>query len=154
MSEGVPPSPDPEIESAMVEFERFFVALVGDVADIQRRSPNEIVRILDVTPHNPRACRVGITAEQFFHVSVGDNGWELGGYTTEDFDLAKKILTAAIEGRVTKRTSPARSALTVELEEGSKMSTQSVDGCAALLIPQLGWRRWGHLERYEPYRNR
>lgn len=152
MSDGILPSADPEIESTIEGFERFFSTLIGNVADITRSAPNEIVRVLTVAPHNSLACPVGVTAEQFLHVSVDDNGWELDGYTADDLALAKRMLAAAIAGRVTKRTSPARSAMTVHFADGTSMSTLSVDGCAALLIPQPGWRRWGKRETYGPYR--
>ncbi|AWB86017.1 hypothetical protein [Mycetocola zhujimingii] len=153
MSDRVLPSADPEIESTIDDFERFFSELIGDVADIARSAPNDIVRTLTVAPHNTLACRVGVTAEQFLHISMDDNGWELDGYAADDVALAKRILTAAIDGRVSKRTSPARSEMTVRFTDGTTMSTSSVDGCAALLIPQPGWRRWGSLTTYEPYRS-
>lgn len=60
--------------------------------------------VFDVEPVNPRARRINIIAEQFFIVTVGDDGgrWELS-YSDEDIRLARRIIAATVAGRVEER---------------------------------------------------
>lgn len=114
---------------------------------------NGQIGVCDFTPNNPRARAINIIAEQWLVVTLGDAGgrWELN-YTDEQLSLGRKIIAAAVAGRVEERQVFGRSRVTVTFEDGETLSETGYNGCASLFVPQLGWTRWGALTRYEPYR--
>jgi hypothetical protein len=111
------------------------------------------IGVFDVEPVNPRARRINVIAEQFFIVTVGDDGgrWELS-YSGEDIRLARRIIAATVAGRVEERRAFGRSRVVVTFEDGETVGETGYSGCASLLVWQPGWTRWGELTRYEPYR--
>ena len=113
---------------------------------------NGAIGVLDVTPTNVRARPISLIAEQYFTVTVGDNGgrWELS-YSDDDIDLVRGIIDATVAGRVEERSALGRSRVTVTLGDGRTRHETGYFGCATLLVPQLGWTRWGKLTSYEPY---
>ena len=96
---------------------------------------------------------IDIAAEQFLLAQIGDVGgrFELG-YEAEDLDHAKRLIDAAVNGRVTQRNAVGRSIVTVAHEDGTTESETGITGCASLVVPQPGWRVWGRVTQYEPYR--
>ena len=110
------------------------------------------IGVFDVVPRNPRARRINVIAEQFFIVTVGDDGgrWELS-YSDDDVALARDIIAATVAGRVSERSAFGRSRVVVTLEGGGTVHETGYSGCASLLVPQPGWTRWGRLTDYEPY---
>jgi hypothetical protein len=112
------------------------------------------IGVYDVEPLNPRARRINVIAEQFFIVTVGDDGgrWELS-YTDEDVALARRIIAATVAGRIEERKAFGRSHVVVTFEDGETIGETGYSGCASLLVPQPGWTRWGDRIRYEPYRS-
>jgi hypothetical protein len=112
------------------------------------------IGIYDVEPTNPRARPINVIAEQFFIVTVGDDGgrWELS-YSDEDIALARRIIAATVAGRIEERRALGRSRVIVTLEDGEMIGETGYSGCASLLVPQPGWTRWGETTHYEPYRS-
>jgi hypothetical protein len=104
-------------------------------------------------PSTPPARRINVIAEQFFVVTVGDDGgrWELT-YSDEDVGLVRRIIAAAVAGRVEERRAFGRSRVVVTFEDGETVHETGYSRCASLLVPQPGWARWGEVIRYEPYR--
>ncbi len=112
------------------------------------------IGVYDVEPLNPRARSINVVAEQFFVVTVGEDGgrWDLS-YTDEDIALARRIIAATVAGRIEERKAVGRSHVVVTFEDGETIGETGYSGCALLLVPQPGWTRWGDRIRYEPYRS-
>ncbi|RZS68705.1 hypothetical protein EV187_1140 [Agromyces ramosus] len=85
-------------------------------------------------------------------MTVGDDGgrWELS-YTDEDIALARRIIAAAVAGRIEERKAFGRSRVVVTFEDGETIGETGYSGCASLVVPQPGWTRWGEGIRYEPF---
>lgn len=115
---------------------------------------NGRVRVYWAAPRNPRARPISIIAESWLVLTLGDHGgrWELE-YTDEDLVFARRLVAAVVAGRIEERRGLARSRVTVRLDDGEMVRETGYSGCAALLVPQPGWTRWGRLTRYEPYRS-
>ena len=114
---------------------------------------NGRIGTFDVEPNNPLARRINVIAEQFFIVTVGDNGgrWEMS-YSEDDVTLGRRIIAATVAGRVQERSAFGRSQVVVTLDDGDTVRETGYSGCASLFVPQPGWTRWGRLTKYEPYR--
>jgi hypothetical protein len=112
------------------------------------------IGVYHVEPANPRARSIDVIAEQFFIVTVGDDGgrFELS-YSDKDIALARRIIAATVAGRIEERRALGRSRVIVTLEDGETVGETGYAGCASLLVPQPGWTRWGETTRYEPYRS-
>ncbi len=110
------------------------------------------IGVYDVTPNNPRATSISIIAEQWLIVTVGGFGgrWELN-YTDEHRELARRIIAAAVDGRLEERRAFARSHVTVTFEDGTVKRSTVYDGCGSLLVPQPGWKLWGRRTTFEPF---
>lgn len=113
---------------------------------------NGRIGVFDVEPVNPRARHINVISEQFFIVTVGDDGgrWELG-YSEDDVTLARRIIAAGVAGRVEECFAFGRSRVTVTFEDGETAHETGYSGCASLFVPQPGWTRWGQRKQYEPY---
>lgn len=111
------------------------------------------IGVYDVTPHNPRATAISIIAEQWLIVTVGGFGgrWELN-YTEEHRELARRIIAAAVAGRIQEHRAFGRSQVAVTFEDGTVKRATGYNGCGSLLVPQPGWTRWGKRTSFEPFR--
>lgn len=127
----------------------------GDSATVARDSFAEgRVLGLFVSPRNPRCRSIDVIAEEHgLAVRVGDRGgfWDLN-YTDENLQFASELVEAAIAGRVEERAALGRSRVTVTLPDGTTSEETGYEGCLTYLVPLPGWRRWGALTTYEPYR--
>jgi hypothetical protein len=81
--------------------------------------PPEISEAISALGHHPRGSDV-----------VGR--FELG-YEAEDLDHAKRLIDAAVNGRVTQRNAVGRSIVTVAHEDGTTESETGITGCASLV---------------------
>ena len=110
------------------------------------------IGVCDFAPSNPRARPINIIAEQWLVVTVGDLGgrWELD-YTEEHMMLVRRLIAAAVAGRIEERRAFGRSRVTVRFEDGETHHETGYSGCASLFVPQPGWTHWGALTTYEPY---
>ena len=134
--------------------EEYVRSLAGEHADYVRGSFYDgRIRTLFVQPKNPKARGISVIGEQSLIVEIGNVGgrWELD-YTVADVDLVRKLIDAAVAGRVTEVTAPARSKVTVTFPDGSTDSETGYDGCLTILIPLPGWTKLGRKIVYEPYR--
>jgi hypothetical protein len=114
---------------------------------------NGQIGVFDVEPINPLARSINVIAEQFFIVTVGDNGgrWEMT-YSEDDVRLGRRIIAATVAGQVHERSAFGRSQAVVTLDDGETVRQTGYSGCLPLLVPQPGWTLWGRLTEYEPYR--
>lgn len=156
-----------EQAQAMRKLLPYLRALVGDSAAVtahnywvtepdrsmDRGRPPSIRSVL-LRPHNPAALAVALTCEQWVVVEVGRVGgrWELG-YEDADVEQAKRLLDAAVAGRVAETFALGRSRVVVTLADGSTETETGYQGCLTSLVPLPGWKRWGRTTQYEPYRS-
>jgi hypothetical protein len=110
----------------------------------------------DLQPVNPRSVPVtwmfwgdGILL-QVGKLNRGGR-WELDD-SIEDVRFVESVLSAAITGRVTETSALSRSRVEVTLNDGQVVHETGFEGCLAVLVPLPGWRRWGKVARFEPYR--
>ncbi|OIH92424.1 hypothetical protein [Curtobacterium sp. MCBA15_001] len=156
-----------EQAQAMRELLPYLRTLVGDSATVTARNhwvtePDGSVdrgrspstRSVLVRPHNPAALAVDLTCEQWIVVEVGRVGgrWELG-YEDADVAQAKRLLDAAVAGRVAETFALGRSRVVVTLTDGSTETETGYQGCLTSLVPLPGWKKWGRTTQYEPYRS-
>lgn len=152
---------------AMRELLAYLRSLVGDSAAVTAhdhwatgpdgsvdRSRLPSIRSVVVRPHNPGALAVGLTCEQWIVVEAGQVGgrWELG-YEGADVARAKRLLDAAVAGRVAETFALGRSRVVVTLADGSTETETGYQGCLTSLVPLPGWKRWGRTTQYEPYQS-
>jgi|GEM_PF-1784120 len=147
---------DPEFESEWRAFDMLVDHtrdLVGTAASVEVESLCDgRMGACEILPRNPRARAISVTAEQWLIVEVGDPGgrFELD-YSPQNVERAKRIIEAAVAGRVTERSAFGRSRVTLTMEDRERVSETGYSGCAALLVPLPGWTRWGELKTFEPY---
>lgn len=147
---------DPEFESEWRAFDMLVDHardLVGAAASVEVASLYEgRVGVCEIVPRNPRARPISLTAEQWLIVEVGGPGGRLElDYAPEHVERAKRIIEAAVAGRVTERSAFGRSRVTLTMEDGERVSETGYSGCATLLVPLPGWTRWSELKTFEPY---
>ncbi len=141
-----------EAEGTVDSLEAYVRTLVGESASIQRATYSEgRVKILWVTPINPKARTLVIVGQQWLQIEAGEHGgrWELD-YTPEDIERARAIIEAVISGRVVELISLRRSEVRVTLATGEQVTETGYDtGLGWLPIP--GWRKRAKAVSYEPY---
>ncbi len=128
--------------------------LAGDSATYQQEDVHHgRIGVFDAWPVNPRARHISLIAEQFFILTVGDEGgrWEMG-YSDEDVALVRDIIAATVAGRITERSAPGRSLVEVTLDDGRVETSIGYGAVLASWPFRPGWKRRGPLTRYEPYR--
>lgn len=142
-------------QAVLRELAAFAKECAGDAAQIELSSHHEsALDFLEITPTRDGARAIAIIAEQWLVVQVGDIGgrFELD-WSPGDVATAKEIIAGVIDGRVTERFGRNRSVVVVSVPNGEEHAEVGVEGCLAALIPQPGWRRWGRLRTYAPYRS-
>lgn len=110
----------------------------------------------DLHPVNPRSAPASWTLwGDGIMLQVGKlnrgGRWELD-HSLEDVHFIERVLSAALAGRVTETSALARSRVEVILDDGQVVDETGLEGCLAVFIPLPGWRRWGKVVRFEPYR--
>ncbi|KQO60056.1 hypothetical protein [Curtobacterium sp. Leaf261] len=155
-----------EQTAAMQELLPYLRALVGDAAEITSEnyggsdpdgsgSDNErpSIRTVSVQPHNAEALTFDIICEQWIVVELGQIGgrWELG-YEDDDIARAKRLVEAAVAGRVIETFALGRSRVTATFSDGTSETETGYEGCLTSLVALPGWTRWGRTTQYEPYR--
>ncbi|GGL92816.1 hypothetical protein GCM10009706_34140 [Curtobacterium citreum] len=155
-----------EQTAAMQELLPYLRALVGDTAEITpenywasdpdgQGSNDEApsIRTVYVQPHNVAALTFEIICEQWIVVDLGQIGgrWELG-YEDDDIAHAKRLVEAAVAGRVIETFALGRSRVTATFSDGTSETETGYEGCLTSLVVLPGWTRWGRTIQYEPYR--
>jgi hypothetical protein len=158
MRENGSPDPDPEddITASLAGLaDRLRTELAG-AATVEHSENRNLYGIAwEVRPDNPRSVPVVwmvFGEEILLQAGRLDRGgrWELDR-TAEDVDFVERVVRAAIAGRVTETSAPARSRVEVTFEDGRVVHETGYEGCSSVLLPLPGWRRWGRVIHYEPY---
>lgn len=149
MSDDAPPLvPADQVGERLAALADRIAARFGDAVEVTSTGQFPLV---SVRPAREGACGVSwieLSGEVILQVSDGGR-WELLR-TTEDLELLERIVEGVVAGRVVEVLAPARSSVTVTLDDGSTQSSgvrQGLVGC----LPLPGWRRWGRTVHYLPY---
>jgi hypothetical protein len=128
---------------------------LGDVVAIERESiPSASVEGTRLVPHREGACYVywaELDSSELV-LQVGDGGrWELNR-DLKAVERIERIVQSVINGRVTEVFGPARSQVTVTLDD---VTTEVSTGYRGLLgaIPMPSWKDRGRVVAYDPYRS-
>jgi hypothetical protein len=110
----------------------------------------------DLRPVNPRSVPVTwLLWGDGILLQVGrlDRGgrWELD-HSVDAVRFVESVASAAVAGRVTETSALSRSRIEVTVDDGRVVHETGLEGCLAVLVPLPGWRRWGKVERFQPYR--